>query len=143
MNRSGAFTDANVISGTNGSSGQTIWNSSSSLYNITDLARPNFNGDGLYNISFRITDNVSNVVNSNFTVEVDDTGPTGAASTFNITVNGLLSEGNATQSAATLNISFVLRLQTSSNINNVTRNISVFGNLGLVFNMTYESGTPS
>ncbi|MBI2143948.1 hypothetical protein HYU17_02235 [Candidatus Woesearchaeota archaeon] len=151
MNRSGTYMPLQNITGagTNGSSTQTTWNlnfTGRDAWNITDLARRGsglgFNGDGLYNLSFRITDNVSNVLNYNFSVEVDDVGPSGAAFT-NITVNGNLSEGNATQALSTLNESVVLRLQTSNNVNNVTRNISVFGNLGLVFNFTKESGTPS
>ncbi|MBI3036455.1 Ig-like domain repeat protein [Candidatus Woesearchaeota archaeon] len=141
MDRLGAFTDVQtLLNGTNGSSALSLWNYS--RFNITDLARPNFAGDGKYNISFRVTDNVSNVVNSNFTVEVDDTYPTGSVST-NLTIGGVLSEGNVT-SAVALNSSFVIRLITSNNIaSNVTRNASVFGNKGLIHNLSYESGTLS
>ncbi|MBI2581181.1 Ig-like domain repeat protein [Candidatus Woesearchaeota archaeon] len=141
MNRTGNFVDMNPITGTNGSSGQTTWNLS--LYNITDLGQRvgGFNGDGLYNLSFRTTDNVSNVVNNNFTVEVDDAPPTGSVST-NITINGKLSEGNVTLDIST-NASFNISLKTTNNINNITRNVSVFGNRGLVYNFTFGSGTTS
>ncbi|MBI2549593.1 Ig-like domain repeat protein [Candidatus Woesearchaeota archaeon] len=151
MNRTGGFMSLGIITGTNGSSGQTSWSLNTTdlgsglvAFNITDLAQRvgGFNGDGVYNLSFRVTDNVSNARLTNITIEVDDTPPTGSVSS-NLTIDGKLSEGNVT-SALTLNSSFVLRLQTVSNIaSNLTRNASVFGNKGLIHNLTFESGTLS
>lgn len=152
LNRTGGYMKLDLLTGANASAGQTVWkiNATTNVsggngnYNITDLIR-GFSGDGQYNITFRATDNVSNQnATYNFTVEVDDSPPT-AAVTSNISISGgLLSSGNATLSNATLNsTAFVLRIETVSNINNVTANISVWGQAGLVFNMTYEGGTPS
>ncbi len=143
MNGSGVFFDIpSIATGSNGSGGSSTWNVS--LVRLNNLTRPNLNGDGLYNITFRITDNVSNVVITNVSVEVDDTPPQGSVAS-NITTIGLLSEGNASQGIPA-NESVALKLRISNNIvNNVTtvRNISVFGNLGRIFNFTYESGTLS
>ncbi|MBI2145672.1 hypothetical protein HYU18_05135 [Candidatus Woesearchaeota archaeon] len=152
LNRTGGFMKLDLLTGANGSAGQTVWkiNATTNVsggngnFNITDLIQ-GFSGDGRYNITFRATDNVSNQnATYNFTVEVDDSPPT-AAVTSNISISGpLLSAGNATLSNDTLNsTAFVLRIETVSNINNVTANISVWGQAGLVFNMTYEGGTPS
>ncbi len=143
MNRSGTFMTMDLLTGTNGSTGSTTWNFSA--FNITDLVK-GFAGDGLYNISFRATDNVSNVNNTyNFTVQVDDTPPTvSVASNITIGASSILSAGNVTLSNTSVNnTAFVLRLITSDNLNNNTANISVAGNLGNRYNLTYESGTPS
>ncbi|MBI2141454.1 hypothetical protein HYU16_03445 [Candidatus Woesearchaeota archaeon] len=139
MDRSRNFLSMDLLDGANGSAGQTAWNFS--RFNITELL-PTFSGDGVYNITIRATDNVSNAVLLNFSVEVDDTPPTGAAST-NLTVNGVLSEGNITLLNLSTNESFLIKLQTSNNINNVTRNVSVYGNKGLIYNLSLESGTSS
>src|SRR3989338_3525533 len=154
MNRSGAFMDMALLVGTNGSTGQTSWvlngsqsgaNISGGNYNITDLVKA-FGGDGKYNLTFRATDNVSNQnFTYNFTVEVDDSPPTASVSS-NISINAtnLLSASNASLGNATLNATaFVLRVETSNNINNVSANISVRSEAGGVFNMSYEGGTPS
>ncbi len=146
MDRTGAFLNMGLLTGANGSTGSTTWALNSSPLNISDLVK-GFAGDGLYNLTFRATDNVSNVNSTyNFTVEVDDTPPKGSAAT-NISVNGVLSSGNVTISTlingTLLNTSFNITLKTSNNINNETRNVSVYGNKGNIANMSFESGTPS
>ncbi len=150
MNRTGGFMLLDLLTGANGSSTQTTWkiNATTNVsggngnYNISDLV-VGFAGDGLYNITFRATDNVSNVNNTyNFTVKVDDTPPTVSVTTYNLT--SVLAAGNVTLSNTTLNnTGFVLRVITSDDINNNTANVSVEGNLGLRYNFTYESGTSS
>lgn len=143
MDRTGAFLNMNLLTGSNGSAGSTTWNLSTS--NISDLVK-GFGGDGLYNITFRATDNVSNVNNTyNFTVQVDDTPPTvSVVSNVSIGASAVLSVGNATLSNTSLNsTAFVLRVITADDINNNTANVSVVGNLGNQFNLTRESGTPS
>ncbi|MBI2142930.1 hypothetical protein HYU20_01130 [Candidatus Woesearchaeota archaeon] len=155
MNRSGAFMEMTLLTGANASSTQTSWvlngsgagsNITGGNYNISQLVK-SFAGDGLYNITFRATDNVSNQnATYNFTVEVDDTPPTLSVTT-NITIPlsaDLLSVGNATISNTSINnTAFVIRVITVGNLNNNTANISVAGNLGDRYNFTYESGTPS
>lgn len=147
MNRTGGFMPMELLVGTNGSSTQTTWTlngsspNSNVTFNITTLVK-GFAGDGLYNLTFRATDNVTNVNSTyNFTVEVDDTPPTASVKT-NLTMGGILSPGNVTSVVAT-NSSFNITVITVSNINNNTGNVSIVGNLGNYVNLSRAGGTPS
>jgi hypothetical protein len=132
--RTGTYIPMDVLAGSNGSNTKTLWNNS--RFNISDLVT-GFSGDGVYNITFQTTDNVSNVNASfNYTIEVDDSAPTGVVFTNLTADNGILSAANATLDM-TVNKSFNITLVLSDNIDNTTKNVTVKGNKGAIFNMTY------
>ncbi len=129
MNRSGGFLSMNLNNGTNGSS-RTGWVISSNISNLINdsytTPGAGFNGDGLYNITFRVTDNVSNVRYVNYTVEVDDTPPKGIVlGAFNLTSpSGLVT--NSTTNNASLMLSLVISVLADNN----TRSVTATGNKG-------------
>lgn len=109
---------------------------SSGVYSvISSFADIGLSTAGLNNISYRATDNVSNVAYLNFTVTVDDTDPA-----FTSVASNLTTGNNVTTNVVSINSTLSFTLNVADNLDNTTQNITVQGNVGSIFNMTMVSG---